>query len=110
MFEIKQNYKKLHDGAHFRTFSREINNANCLEVEAGTTGFKGGDSGHGGRTYIRITDLTSTDMRVTTKTDKFGHTDEVEIVLGGDTELETTIQALKFITKVLEDEAKGVND
>ena len=31
----------------------------------------------------------------------------VEVALGGDCELETMIQALKFIVKVLEDESKG---
>ena len=33
-----------------------------------------------------------------------------EVTLGGDCELETIIMALKFITKVLEDGAKGVHD
>ena len=34
----------------------------------------------------------------------------VEVFLGGDCELETVIRALKFITKVLEDQAKEVYD
>ena len=33
-----------------------------------------------------------------------------EVVLGGDCELETTIRALKFIMKVLEEEAAEVYD
>ena len=33
-----------------------------------------------------------------------------ELFLGGDCELETMIMALKFITKALEDGAKGVHD
>ncbi len=33
-----------------------------------------------------------------------------EVFLGGDCELETIIRALKFITKVLEDQAKEVYD
>ena len=40
----------------------------------------------------------------------FGHTDELEVVLGGDTELSTIIKALKFITRVLEEESKEVDD
>ena len=32
----------------------QIVSANLLEVECGSTGLMGGDSGHGGRTYIRI--------------------------------------------------------
>ena len=34
----------------------------------------------------------------------------VEIVLGGDSELETMIKALKFIVKVLEDQSNEVFD
>ncbi len=110
MFGIKEDSVVLNDGTHLRTFTREITDANILEVEAGTTGYKGGDSGHGGRTYFRIKDLASTDMRVNTVTDCFGHTDELEVVLGGDTELSTIIKALKFITRVLEEESKEVHD
>ena len=36
--------------------------------------------------------------------------DEVVITLGGDCELETMIRALKFITKVLEEESEEVYD
>ena len=110
MFEVKEDSVVLNDGTHLRTFTREITDANILEVEAGTTGYKGGDSGHGGRTYFRIKDLASTDMRVKTVADCFGHTDELEVVLGGDTELSTIIKALKFITRVLEEESKEVAD
>lgn len=110
MFEVKEDSVVLNDGTHLRTFTREITDANILEVEAGTTGYKGGDSGHGGRTYFRIKDLASTDMRVKTVADCFGHTDELEVVLGGDTELSTIIKALKFITRVLEEESKEVED
>jgi len=81
---------------------REITSANILEVEAGTTGFKGGDTGHGGRTYLRIKDLAGTDINVNVVTNKFGYTDELEITLGGDTELATFIEALKWAAGVLE--------
>jgi hypothetical protein len=36
--------------------------------------------------------------------------DGFEVTLGGDCELETMIRALKFITKVLEDESEEVYD
>ncbi|EGM50439.1 hypothetical protein LRU_02121 [Ligilactobacillus ruminis SPM0211] len=39
--------------------------------------------------------------------DECGDECGVEVALGGDCELETMIQALKFIVKVLEDESKG---
>ena len=50
MFEIRENRRVLPDGTEITTYSRDILSANILEVEAGTTGYKGGDSGHGGRT------------------------------------------------------------
>ena len=54
MFEIKENRRVLPDGTEITTYSRDVISANILEVEAGTTGYKGGDTGHGGRTYFRI--------------------------------------------------------
>jgi len=55
------------DGAKIETFAQEIVSANIITVEVGTTGHCGGDSGHGGRTYLRIKDEASTDMRVKTE-------------------------------------------
>ena len=55
MYEIKENTRKI-DGMDVTTYTREIYSANVLSVEAGTNGFQGGDSGHGSRTYFRITD------------------------------------------------------
>lgn len=109
MHAINEHERTLPDGTVITTFSREVVSANILEVEAGTTGFCGGDSGHGGRTYFRIQDLGSTDIRVNTHRDRFGE-DGFEVVLGGDCELDTVITALKFITKVLEDQSQEVYD
>ena len=103
MFAVKECQRVVNDKPII-TFQREIVSANILEVEAGTNGYQGGDSGHGSRTYIRIEDVGSTDIEVTPKENG------VEIVLGGDCELETMIRALKFITKVLEDQAAEVID
>ena len=68
----------------------------------------GGDSGHGGRTYFRIEDQGSTDIQVL-PIGRYGD-EGFEVFLGGDCELETVIRALKFITKVLEEEAEEVCD
>ncbi len=108
MFEIREKSKMLNDGTHITTYTRDVVSANVLEVEAGTTGYQGGDSGHGGRTYFRIEDMGSTDITVR-PLGRF-HDEGFEVVLGGDCELETMIRALKFITKVLEDESKEVFD
>lgn len=109
MYEVIEKRKLLPDGTEISTYTREVISANILEVEAGTTGYMGGDSGHGGRTYLRIQDSASTDMEIRTFVDKHG-CNGFEVFLGGDCELETTIRALKFITKVLEDESKEVYD
>ena len=82
------------------TTIKEIANCNIITVEAGTNGYGGGDSGWGSRTYFRITDEASTDMDVKVSTTDYG-TKQVEIMLGGDSELDTFIEALEFAAKTL---------
>ena len=96
---------RIVNGVEVPTFSREIISCNLLTVEAGTNGYQGGDTGHGSRTYIRVQDDGGTDIEV--RTLRMGG---FEVMLGGDCELETMIKALKFVTKVLEDQAKEVFD
>lgn len=110
MYEIRENRRCLDDGTEITTYSRDIVSCNILEVEAGTTGYKGGDTGHGGRTYFCIKDAAATDMEVQLTRDRFGYPNGFEVFLSGDCELETMIRALKFITKVLEEESKEVDD
>ena len=110
MYEVIEKRKRLPDGTEISTYTREVISCNILEVEAGTTGYCGGDTGHGGRTYFRIQDAGCTDMDIHVLRDRFGDSTGFEVFLGGDCELETTIRALKFITKVLEEEAKEVFD
>ena len=66
MFEIKENDRILPDGTEITTYTRDVISCNLLEVEAGTTGYMGGDTGHGGRSYFRIKDNGGTDMEVNT--------------------------------------------
>ena len=110
MYEIKENRRRLKDGTDITTYTRDVVSCNILEVEAGTTGYMGGDSGHGGRTYFAIRNDGSTDMDIHVMRDRFGDAEGFEIMLGGDCELETMIRALKFITKVLEEESQEVYD
>jgi len=107
MFAISED-TRIVKGMEVPTFSREIYSCNILEVEAGTNGYQGGDTGHGSRTYFRIRDLGSTDIQAHAL-GKYGD-EGFEVTLGGDCELETIITALKFITQVLEDQAKEVRD
>ena len=92
-------------GSKVTTWSREIVNCNILEVEAGTNGYQGGDSGHGSRTYLRLKDLGSTDIRCNVEADQFG-CDSIEIILGGDAELETMKEALRWMLSVLETQSE----
>lgn len=110
MFEIKEKQRVLPDGTRITTFSREVASANAIEVEVGTTGFKGGNADHGSRTYICIRDLGGTDMFVKRSRGENGNTAEFEMFLGGDCELETMLRALKFAVKVLEEESQEVID
>ena len=107
MYAIEEKERIL-NGMKITTFAREVWSANILEVEAGTNGYQGGDSGHGSRTYFRIEDLGGSDIICK----PLGHYGDegFEVYLGGDCELETIITALKFITKVLEQNGKEVQD
>ncbi len=107
MFAITEGIHRI-GGIDVPTYKREIISANVLEVEAGTNGYQGGDTGHGSRTYFRIENEGGTDIQVH-PLGRYGD-EGFEVTLGGDCELETIISALKFITKVLEDGAKEVHD
>ena len=102
MYEVTSNTRRI-NGVDVETWEREIIDANILSVEAGTNGYQGGDTGHGCRTYIRISDKCGTDISAKVVKNRFGDTSGIEIVLGGDAELSTVIEAFKFITKVLEE-------
>ena len=102
MYEVASNTRRV-NGVDVETWEREIIDANILSVEAGTNGYQVGDTGHGGRTYIRISDEGGTDISARVIKDRYGDTSGIEIALGGDAELSTMIEALKFITMVLED-------
>jgi len=73
--------------------------ANVLQVEAGTNCPQGGDSGHGGRTLFRLTDQGGTDIRVKVDGNPIKIYDSIEIVLGGDCEHFTFVEALEFALK-----------
>lgn len=100
MHEIKRSTKRI-NGEDITTYSREVVSANILEVEAGTNGYHGGDAGHGSKTYLRIQDKGGTACELTMLDGGF------DIVLYGDCELRTFIEALKFAVRVLEEESQG---
>lgn len=69
--------------------------ANQLRVGVGTNGYKGGDTGHGGVTYFALEDAGGTDIEVTPIEGG------VEIVVRGDSELTTLVDALEFALRTL---------
>lgn len=79
---------------------KEIVNLNILKVQVATNGFCGGDTGHGGRTYFSLEDLSSTDMTIVVGGQSFER-GKVELCFGGDAELETFVEALEFAAKSL---------
>lgn len=92
--------KRKVNGVVVNTKKMVFEHCNIIEAEVGTTGYMGGDSGYGGRTYIKIADQAGTDIKTEAGEDSYG-CPYLEIKLGGDAELETIIGALEFIVNEL---------
>lgn len=118
--DVKDKFEKVISGVSIPVTST---NNGFFEVTVGTNGPKGGDTGHGGRTYFSIEDYPG-DMDICceligeeyTYGDDFYNEDVVkrkgvQISLGGDIELESFIESLEFavaeLKKSLNDEEKG---
>lgn len=109
MYTVQPNAIRLEDGSEVFTFIRDVVGLrNTLQVEAGTTGLVKDKEGSA-RTYFRICDYENSSINVRKITDGKGHYG-FEMSLTGNSELESVIRALKFITKVLEDEMQEVVD
>jgi len=85
--------------------SKTITPACIMKVEVGTNCPQGGDSGHGGRTYIKIANEGGVDWKIRVK-DKDGEyvfedVESLEILLGGDSECECIAKACNFMAKSL---------
>ncbi len=85
-----------------RTSRKTITHANILEVEFGSNCPRGGDAGHGGVTLFRLKDHGSTSADIRYAGRKIGELadGELELVLRGDAECETFMEALRFALKV----------
>ncbi len=84
-----------------RLFTHRMNSLNALTVQAGTNCPQGGDSGHGGRTVLRIINEAHTDLRVRINGGAMEEVEQVEILLGGDCEAFTFAEGLEFAAGVL---------
>lgn len=89
---------------------KTFNSANILEVTAATTGFRGGDAGHGCRTLVRFNDLGGTAIKARSIPESIHGNGGVTIALAGDCELLTFIEGLRFAADTLEKLAEEAQD
>lgn len=82
---------------------KTFNSANILEVTVATTGYRGGDAGHGGRSVVRINDLGGTAIKARIIPESVHGNGGIELMLGGDCELITLIDGLRFAADALEE-------
>ncbi|MCK4608093.1 MAG: hypothetical protein KAT71_01315 [Gammaproteobacteria bacterium] len=114
--ELSNTEKKkiILDNIEIEAYEYFIASANDMSVCVGTTGFCGGDTGHGARTYLKIEDHTSTDLMVRFKESDSNHdktgfkkAQTLELRFGGDCELRSFIDTLEFAAKVLKTQARN---
>jgi hypothetical protein len=79
---------------------------NVLTVQAGTNCPQGGDTGHGGRTFVSFINRGGTDIRVAINGGEFEDVDSIRIVFGGDSEHDTFVEALEFALSVIKKDKK----
>lgn len=101
--KLAPNSSVVVDGKTVNTYKQEIEGLNTIEVEVGTTGHKGGDAGHGCRTYLKIKNIADTWIA------PWCDEDSVEITLGGDSELDTFCEALRIGYEVLKKHASDID-
>lgn len=90
----------------FKVKSTEIVDCNILKVKVGTTGYCGGDSGHGGKSFVEIENEASTDWDIHAARSYDRELEKVRLDFAGDAELTTFIQALRFAADALEELSK----
>lgn len=81
---------------------KTLSSANILEITAATTGYRGGDAGHGCRTIVRIEDRGGTAIKARVIPESIHGNGGVELMLAGDCELLTLVDGLRFAADALE--------
>ena len=100
---LAEKHARFVNGRPVITWKRDIEDFNILEVEAGTNGYKGGDTGHGSRTCLRLRDHGGTDIHCAVNGKEINDdVRDIEITLGGDAELSTIKEALRWMLSILE--------
>ncbi len=110
MYAIEEGVKKVND-VEVETFQREVLDGHaCLEVEAGTTGYKGSCCRNAGaRTFLRI-DCVTGDFFFGPITDEEKRNVGIVIAACGDDGLNAIMKALDFCRDVLNDQRCEVDD
>lgn len=85
----------LNDASKGLKAEKEFIDCNSLKATVITNGYKGGDTGHGSRTYLKLEDICGTDITAVV------NDGTIEIVLGGDSEIVTIAEALKWMGETL---------
>ena len=110
MYAIEEGLQKI-NGEMVETFQREVVCGNTdLEVEAGTTGYKGGccrDAG--GRTYLSLLCLSGDFFFGPIKDDE-GHIAGITIAWCGDDALNGIMKAIEFAHQAIDDQRCDVDD
>ena len=109
MFEVREGVSCV-NGEVFQTFERDARDGHAhLEVEAGTTGFRGGGRQEGGRAYVRIS-AENADFFARVIEDDNKRPRGIVMAVSGDDELVALIKSLEFALEVLQDQAQEVDD
>ena len=110
MFAIEDGLQKI-NGEMVETFQREVTCGNTdLEVEAGTTGYKGGCCRNaGGRTYLSLLCLSGK-FFFGPITDDAGNIAGITIACCGDDGLDAIMKALEFAYTAIDDQRCDVDD
>ena len=110
MYAIEEGIKKINNEM-VETFARTVTEPNTeMEVEAGTTGYKGTPCRKGGgRTYLRL-ECWAGDFHFGTITDEDGNGIGVEIAACGDAGLNAIMKALEFAHQAINDQRSEVDD
>ena len=99
--EDKQGHAFI-DGKSVETTIREFTEFTRMGVEVGTNGLKGGATGHGSRTYIRLFDTGGGyNLEFHIKKGKYDN-DDLIISAGGDNELQTLAAVFRFVADQLD--------
>lgn len=109
MYAIEEGLQKI-NGEYVETFQRGVICGETeLEVEAGTTGYKGGCRNAGSRTYLKLLCMSG-DFYFRPIVDEEGNVTGITIACCGDDGLDAILRALEFAHEAIDDQRCEVDD